>query len=87
MLYDFHDNYSFKISSTAPYLLDLPMPVFTSLCVSLDSGAIHNWKHHLHDYTMTDVLQLSIIEQRVSFVLNLDRLVLHGAAIYSIDIL
>ena len=63
------------------------MPVFTSLCVSLDSGAIHNWKalvHHLHDYTMTDVLQLSIIEQRVSFVLNL---VLHGAAIYSIDIL
>ena len=66
------------------------MPVFTSLCVSLDSGAIHNWKalvHHLHDYTMTDVLQLSIIEQRVSFVLNLDRLVLHGAAIYSIDII
>ena len=68
MLYDFYDNYSFKISSTAPYLLDLPMPVFSSLCVSLDS--------------MTDVRQLSIIEQRVSFVLNFDRLVLHGATNY-----
>ena len=58
------------------------MPVFTSLCVSLDSGAVHNWKalvHHLQDYTMTDVRQLSIIEQRVSFVVNFDHLFLHGA--------
>ena len=37
------------------------------------SDAVHNWKalvHHLHDYTMTDVRQLSTIEQRVSFAVN-----------------
>ena len=63
MLHDFH-NY---LSSTAPYLLDLPMPVFTGLCVSLDSGAIHNWKalvHHLHDYMMTDICASSALLSR-----------------------
>ena len=53
----------------APSLLDLPPSVFGSVCVSLDSGAVHNWRtlvHHLNDYTIMDVRQLSIIEQRVS---------------------
>ena len=60
------------------------MLVFTSLCVSLDSGAVHNWKalvHHLH-YTMTDVCQLSVIEQRVCFVVHFDHLVLLTTYMY-----
>ncbi len=53
----------------APCLLDLPPSVFGSVCLSLDSGVVHNWRalvQHLNDYTIMDVRQLSIIEQRVS---------------------
>ena len=51
-----------------PTLLDLPPGVFDSMCVSLDSGTVHNWKQlvcHLKDYTMMDVRQLSTMEQKV----------------------
>ena len=37
--------------------------------MSLDSGAVHNWRalvHHLHDYTIMDLRQLATIEQRVT---------------------
>ena len=58
------------------------MPVFTGLCVSLDSGAIHNWKalvHHLHDYMMTDICASSALLSRELCRYYFDQLVVHGA--------
>lgn len=62
----------------APSLLELPPHVFESVCVSLDSGSVHNWRSlvdHLKDYTIMDVRQLNHVEQRVSFLYssNFDR--------------
>ena len=52
-----------------PSLEELPPLTFDSVCMSLDSGAVHNWRslvNHLKDYTYQDIMQLSIVERRVS---------------------
>ena len=54
---------------SAPSLLELPPSTFEGVCLSLDSGTVHNWRSlvdHLTDYTMTDVRQLNIVQQKVN---------------------
>lgn len=54
---------------TAPSLLELPLSTFEAMCLSLDSGTVHSWRSlvdHLADYTIMDVRQLNVVQQKAS---------------------